>query len=289
MEISTELVRRLISEQFPQWNHLPVEPVAQQGWDNRTFRLGEELTVRLPSAEGYVAGVEKEDRVLPFLAAQLPLAVPVPVSTGRPGPDYPFPWSVRRWLPGDTVESRPVSDRSALAEELGNTLAALRAIRTDEGPAAGRHSFFRGCHPSVYSDEVQDALAKLSDDVDVAACRKIWVDATASAWHQDPVWFHGDVAVGNILVQNGRLSALIDFGTCGVGDPACDLVMAWTYFTGDERQIFRKAVGLPDDVWRRARGWALWKALVTMAGLSSPDPEGAQRRLLAEILTDPVA
>ncbi len=195
---------------------------------------------------------------------------------------------MRRWLPGGTVESCPSVDRSTLAQDLGEALAALRSVRPDVGPAAGKHSFFRGCHPTVYSDEVQNALTGLSDDVDVASCRKIWADATATAWDHDPVWFHGDVAVGNLLVQNGQLSAIIDFGTCGVGDPACDLVIAWTYFTGNERQIFRSTVCLPDDVWRRARGWALWKALATMAGLSSPDPEGAQRRVLAEILADPV-
>jgi aminoglycoside phosphotransferase (APT) family kinase protein len=114
-----------------------------------------------------------------------------------------------------------------------------------------------------------------------------WLDATTSACGSPPVWFHGDVAVGNLLVSDGRLSAMIDFGTCGVGDPACDLVMAWTYFEGEARDAFRDAVGLDVDTWRRARGWALWKALVTLCGGSGPGSNDS-RRVLDEVLTSPL-
>ena len=265
-----------------------MEPVAQQGWDNFTFRLESELAVRLPSAEAYVAAVAKEERVLPLLAGRLTHAVPESVAVGQPGPLYPFPWSVRRWLHGETLSAKPLSDREGLAHDLGRLLAALRTVPAGQGPAAGRHSFFRGCHPSVYGDQVQGALELLPETVDAGACREIWREATATAWAFEPVWFHGDVAAGNLVLQEGRLSAVIDFGTCGVGDPACDLVMAWTYFSGEERRTFRRAVDLPDDSWRRARGWALWKALVTLTGLSGPDLQGVQRRTLAEVLSDPV-
>nr|WP_218920465.1 aminoglycoside phosphotransferase family protein [Lentzea guizhouensis] len=208
-------------------------------------------------------------------------------SGGRPG-RYPFPWSVRRWLDGTTVESASGLDRERLAADLGRFLVALRAVPADR-PAAGRHSYFRGCHPSAYADQVEQALDALAGHVDAAACREVWAEALTSAWPSAPVWFHGDVAVGNLLTAGGALSAVIDFGTCGVGDPACDLVMAWMYFTGAEREVFRAAVGLPDATWRRARGWALWKALVTVAGMSSPDPEGVQTRTLAAVLADPVS
>ncbi|MFI9583462.1 aminoglycoside phosphotransferase family protein [Streptomyces sp. NPDC052236] len=287
-DITVDLVRALVSEQFPEWGDLPVQSVARQGWDNRTFRLGDRLAVRLPSAEGYVAGIEKEDRCLPTLAKHLQIPVPAPVATGRPAAGYPFPWSVRHWLPGDTVEAATAVDRTQLARDLGTFLTALRKVPTRQGPASGRHSYFRGCHPSVYSDQVEHALDKLKDVVDVAACQAIWASALTSAWPFPSTWFHGDVAVGNLLTTNKRLSAVIDFGTCGIGDPACDLVMAWTYFVGDERKIFRETVGLPDDAWRRARGWALWKALATTAGLSSPDPEGFQGRVLVHVLEDPL-
>ena len=290
-DLDAGLVAALVAEQFPQWRHLPVTPVPRQGWDNRTFRLGADLSVRLPSAEGYVAAVAKEAQVLPHLATHLPLPVPVPVATGDPSGAFPHPWSVRRWLAGTTVEDAADVDRTVLAEDLGAWLAALRAVPAGPGPAAGRHGHYRGCHPSVYGDQVQAALQNLEDvddAVDLEACRRIWLEATTSVWPRAPVWFHGDVAVGNLLVQAGRLSAVIDFGGCGVGDPACDLVIAWTHFRGTERQVFRAAVGLPDDAWRRARGWALWKALVMITGRSGPDPGGVQRRVLEEVLVDPV-
>ena len=283
-DLDARLVRSLIAEQFPEWSTLPIRPVARQGWDNRTFRLGEELSVRLPSAEGYVAAVAKEDRWLPFLAKELPTPLPVPVAVGRPSSAYPFPWSVRRWLPGDTVESGTV-DRLQLARDLGEFLRRLRDVPAEGGPVAGRHSFYRGCHPSAYGDQVADALVTLGDKVDVAACRRVWAEALVSVWPSAPVWFHGDVSVTNLLVQEGELSAVIDFGTCGVGDPACDLVIAWTYFEGVEREVFQEAVGLPDDAWRRARGWALWKALVVLSG---PDADDAQREVLERVLAGSV-
>ncbi|MGA5702689.1 aminoglycoside phosphotransferase family protein [Peterkaempfera bronchialis] len=288
IDITADLVRSLVRAQFPQWSDLPVRPVQRQGWDNRTFRLGDELSVRLPSAEGYAAGVEKEDHVLPLLARHLAVPVPVPVGTGRTAAGYPFPWSVRRWLPGDTVDAATDLDRVRLARDLGAFLVALRQTPTEGGPVGGRHSCFRGCHPSVYGDEVEHALARLGDSVDADACRVVWARALTSAWPSAPVWFHGDVAVGNLLTTDGRLSAVIDFGTCGIGDPACDLVMAWTYFTGEERQTFRQAVHLDDDIWHRARGWALWKALITLAELPGPQPEGFHERVLTAVLSDPV-
>ncbi|GAA3781866.1 aminoglycoside phosphotransferase family protein [Micromonospora maritima] len=286
VEIDAALVRTLVATQFPQWAHLPVAAVTRQGWDNRTFRLGDDLLVRLPSAEGYASGIAKEDRCLPILARHLPLPVPEPVATGEPAAGYPYPWSVRRWLPGDTLEAAHDLDRAAVARDLAAFLVALRRIPTAGGPAAGRHSAFRGCHPSVYGDDVEQALERLGDRVDGDACREVWARALTSAWPDAPVWFHGDVAAGNLLVAGGRLAAVIDFGACGVGDPACDLVPAWTWCVGVERAVFRDAVGLDADAWRRARGWALWKALVSVAyGEGSPvEP----LRVLAEVLADPV-
>lgn len=285
MELDIELVRRLVDEQFPQWSGLPITPVAEQGNDNRTFRLGDHLAVRLPSHESYVAGISKEERFLPLLAEHLSVAVPAPVATGRPTAQYPYPWSVRHWLPGTAPDRDPEVDRARFARDLGLFLRELRAVPAQDGPAAGAHSFYRGCHPRVYGDQVQAALRELGDQVDVAICNAIWQDALQSAWETIPVWFHGDVAVGNLLTANGSLAAVIDFGTCGVGDPACDLVIAWTFFGGGERQIFRDTVELPDDAWSRACGWALWKALVTVCDRGHPQYE-TQARALRELVAD---
>jgi len=286
MHIDAALVSALVAEQLPHLAGLPVRPVPRQGWDNRTFRLGDELSVRLPSAEWYAAAVEKEERVLQYLDGRLPVTVPAVVAVGAPSRLFPHPWSVRRWLPGETVEAASTLDQVALAKDVGGMLAALRALPTEAGVAAGRHSFYRGSHPSAYSDQVQTALERL--DIDAEACAAIWLTATTSVWTSAPVWFHGDVAVGNLLVQRGRLSAVIDFGTCGVGDPACDLVLAWTHFRGEARTVFRAAAGLDDATWQRARGWALWKSLVVLSGQSSPDEGDEHRRILAEVLADPV-
>jgi aminoglycoside phosphotransferase (APT) family kinase protein len=174
-------------------------------------------------------------------------------------------------------------DRLRLAGDLGAFLTTLRGVPV-RGPVGGRHSFYRGCHPSAYGDEVEQALHELGDTVDTAACQEIWAQALTSAWPSEPVWFHGDIAVGNLLVREGRLAAVIDFGTCGVGDPACDLVIAWNTLTGDERRAFREAAGLDPGTWRRARGWALWKALIM---LDSPDK--TWRYVLSQVLADPVA
>ncbi len=286
VEIDVALVHRLVSEQFPEWSGLPIAPVPRQGNDNRTFRLGDELAVRLPAHEGYVAGITKEDRFLPLLREHLTVAVPAPVATGRPTRDYPYPWSIRQWLVGDTPDRGAHLDRAGLARDLGAFLRELRTVPADDGPLAGRHSFYRGCHPSVYGDQVQQALTELADHVDVAACKAIWLHAVRSVWASAPVWVHGDVAVDNLLIAGGRLTAVIDFGTCGVGDPACDLVIAWTFLERDEREILHVSAGLPVDAWARARGWALWKALITLTDPDSPQRQ-RQANALEQLLSEP--
>ncbi len=261
--IDAALVRRLLAAQQPQWADLPVTPVAVDGWDNRTYRLGDDLTVRLPTAAGYAPAVEKEDRWLPVLAPHVPLPVPEPVALGEPTDEYPHRWSVRRWLPGDTARADRIQDPVRFAEDLAAFLRALWSVEANEGPRAGAHSFFRGCPPGHYDDETRAAVARLDGRVDADRATAVWDDALAATSTGSPVWFHGDIADGNLLVRDGVLSAVIDFGTSGVGDPACDLVVAWTFFSGEGRAAFRDAVDQDAGTWARARGWALWKALIT--------------------------
>lgn len=289
-EIDAALVARLVAEQFPAWADLPVRAADPQGWDNRTFRLGSDLSVRLPSAAAYVPGTTKEQRVLTWLAGRLDVPVPEVVGVGRPGSGYPFPWSVRRWIDG-TVASRAGGDRTALAADVGRALRQLRAVPTDgqSGLEPGAHSFMRGARPSVYADEVVDALATLGGDVDQAACRRVWDTACSTAWTGPGVWFHGDVAPDNLVVDDaGRLSALIDFGTSGVGDPACDVVLAWTFLDTPARQVFHRELALDDDTWARGRGWSLWKALVMIVRNADPDVRATWQAVLAATLADPV-
>jgi len=282
-QIDVDLVTRLIAAQFPEYGGLPVRAVEPGGIDNRTFRLGEELAVRLPSAEGYVASVAKEQRWLPELAPRLPVPIPVPVGVGVPGAGYPWPWTINRWLDGETLLEHRDTDRDGLARDLAAFIRALHAIDAAHGPPAGAHSFYRGASPAFYDAEALAAIDTLGDRIDVPAAREVWGAALESQWAGAPVWFHGDIAHGNLLLRDGRLAAVIDFGTSGVGDPACDLVIAWTYFEGDERQLLRDEVVLDDDTWRRARGWALWKALIVAA--ATPGSSVAE---VSAILADPV-
>lgn len=286
--IDAGLVKRLVATQFPQWSALPVTPVEMDGWDNRTYRLGDEMTARLPTAAGYAPAIDKEHRWLPILAPSLPVAIPAPLAKGAPGEGYPFSWSIRGWLDGETASLDRIDDLSEFAMSVADFVLALRRIDATGGPSAGAHSFYRGASLAYYDDEARRCLAVLDGCVDTTRASAVWDAALKAAWSGPPVWFHGDVASGNLLVRNGRLVAVIDFGTSGVGDPACDLVIAWTMFSGDSRETFRGAVGQDPAMWARARGWALWKALISLA--EDIDRGGKKaagnRRVIDEVLAD---
>jgi aminoglycoside phosphotransferase (APT) family kinase protein len=289
--IDANLARRLVDRQFPRWADLPIAPVEVDGWDNRTFRLGDALTVRLPSGPWYALQVEKEQRWLPRLAPQLPLPIPLPVAQGQPGEGYPYAWSVYRWLDGEIATEAAIADLTEFATTLAGFLVALRRADATGGPGPGRHNFFRGGPLTTYADETIEAIEALGDEIDGDAARRVWDDALAAGWDGEPVWFHGDVAVGNLLVRDGRLGAVIDFGSAGVGDPACDVVIAWTFLSGPSRTAFRAELGVDRGTWSRGRGWALWKALITLVGhLESGSPDAAlARRDIREILADHAA
>jgi aminoglycoside phosphotransferase (APT) family kinase protein len=280
--IDATLARRLVAEQFPRWADLPVRPVEVGGWDNRTFHLGDEMTVRLPSGEGYVLQVAKEQRWLPVLGDRLAWEIPVPLAQGRPGAGYPYPWSVYRWIDGHTARPERIDDLTRFATDLAAFLRELRAVDATDGPAAGPHSAWRGGPLSTYDAETREAIETHRDRLDVDAVTAMWQDALDAAWAGPPVWFHGDIAYANLLVRDGRLAAVIDFGCCGVGDPACDTVIAWTLLHGASRAAFRDALDVDAGTWARGRGWALWKALITLDG---PDPAGS-RRVIGELLDE---
>ncbi|WP_020576177.1 aminoglycoside phosphotransferase family protein [Actinopolymorpha alba] len=286
--IHAALVRRLIAAQFPQWTDLPVTPVEVDGNDNRTYRLGEEMSVRLPTAEGYTPAVGKEHEWLPVLAPSLPVPIPEPLAIGVPGEGYPFGWAVRRWLDGDTARLDLIDDLREFATSVGEFVVALQGIDPTGGPLAGKHSAYRGASLEHYDDETRHCLALLDGHIDTERASAVWEAALSANWQGTPVWFHGDLAIGNLLVGDGRLAAVIDFGTSGVGDPSCDLVIAWTMFSGESREAFRKTVDQDAGTWARARGWALWKAMLVMS--RDPDANDEQtvghRRVIDEVLSD---
>lgn len=218
-KIDAGMVSSLIAEQFPHWSGLAVRPVEPGGWDNHTFRLGDDMSVRLPSAERYVAQVEKEHQWLPRLAPLLPLPIPLPLAAGQPSRTYPFPWSIYRWIAGKPATGATIADLTEFATDLGGFLAALQAIDASDGPAAGEHNFFRGGLLSIYDEETRRAIEALTGEIDTHLATEVWETALASSWQGRPVWVHGDVASGNLLVKEGQLAAVIDFGSSGVGKP----------------------------------------------------------------------
>jgi len=281
-------VRRLARSQFPEWADHLIRPIELDGWDNRTFRLGDEMSVRLPSAERYAAQVEKEHRWLPRLAPLLPLTVPVPLAMGVPAHGYRWHWSVYRWLEGENATIARIDDLHQFASTLGRFLAALQQIDPTGGPPPGQHNFFRGGPLAIYDVESRGAIAALHNKIDSRSATAVWETALSATWHGTPVWLHGDVCAPNLLVNGGRLSAVIDFGCSGVGDPACDLTIAWTFFSAGGRAAFRAALPVNGATWARGRGWALWKRLIALAEHvdTNLSEAGKARRAIDEVLAD---
>ena len=286
--IGVSLVKRLIAAQFPKWADLPVKPVEFSGWDNRTFHLGEYMTVRLPSDEEYSLQVEKEQFWLPKLAPQLPLPIPTPLAMGKPGEGYPCNWSIYSWIDGNTASIEGIADLCQFATALAEFLVALQSCDATGGPMAGPHNFYRGGELAIYDAETRKAIAILGNKIDADTVTELWNTALASTWSRSPVWVHGDVAIGNLLVDKGKLCAVIDFGQLCVGDPACDLAITWTFFKEESRDAFRAAIPLDNATWARARGWTLWKALIVYAGLPGTNPleKEKSKKIIDEILED---
>jgi aminoglycoside phosphotransferase (APT) family kinase protein len=266
LEIDADLVRRLLASQFPEWAELPLEPVLPWGTENALYRLGDDMVVRLPRRDSTAGTLEKELRWLPRLASGLPLAVPVPLGIGQPVDGYPPVWSVYSWLPGETATDAPGADERQLAIDLVQFLSALQQIDSTGGPPPGAHNFYRGCPLALRDESTRASIAALASTIDADRVTASWEGALrTSEWESDGVWVHGDLDARNLLVADGRLDAVIDWGGLGVGDPACDVMVAWKMFTGDARELFRSELAVDDATWARARGWVLSQALIALS------------------------
>lgn len=293
LQITESLVRNLIEDQFPKWAHLPIKPVEFGGIDNRTFHLGHEMSIRLPSADGYAKQVQKEQEWLPLLAPHLPLPIPEPIAMGKPSRNYPWNWSIYRWLDGKSANALTLEDEQLeiIALDLAHFLSEVHKFNVDGASTPSLHNWWRAAHTSVYDAKTRSLIHKLKDFIDSSGASALWERAISSKWDKDPVWVHGDVASGNILIRDNRLSAVIDFGCMGIGDPACDLTIAWTFFRNKSREIFRDSLSLNSDTWARARGWALWKALYELSEV--PDKTSAkaieQKRIIDDVLKEHIS
>lgn len=276
LPIEAPLVRRLLEEQLPEWAELPLEPVPSSGTDNALYRLGDEMVVRLPRIEWAAGGIGKDFRLLPLLASRLPVAIPVPLARGRPAAGFPWDWGVYSWLPGENPPLGPGSDQLAL--DLAGFVQALREIETVGAPPSRR-----GKPLATQDDRARQALAEVPE------AAHAWEAALAvPEWEGRPVWLHADLLPGNLLVREGRLVGVIDFAVAGVGDPACDLMPAWSVLGGGAREIFRREAGLDEATWARGRGWALSLGLIALPYYRETNPGFAAvaRHLIGEAVAE---
>jgi aminoglycoside phosphotransferase (APT) family kinase protein len=282
-ETDVALVRRLLAGQFPYWADWPLEPVAASGTVNALYRLGDELVVRVPRNRPELwIELDHELHWLPRLAPLLPVAVPVPVARGCPTEEYPHVWGVFEWLPGTNPTPGDVPE--SLAEELAHFVLAVHAIEFEGGPASRRASGLAA------GDEFTRAnLKALEGELDTPTAERLWDEALElPPWPHEPVWIHGDLMPGNLLLEDGHLSAVIDWGGAGMGDPAVDLMVAWNTLPRSARSVFREAVDVDDETWLRGRGWALWTALGAQPYYRDTFPEFAAngRRTALELLEE---
>ncbi|WP_424185917.1 aminoglycoside phosphotransferase family protein [Actinokineospora sp. G85] len=278
--MSTEdLVRRLVTEQFPQWAGLPVERFPSGGTVNAMYRLGADMVVRLPLADD--GDVPREQRWLPRLAPLLPTAVPEVLGAGEPAEGWPSRWSVYRWLPGENPEAG--TPGAPLAEDLAAFVAAMRAVALPGAPPAHRGGPLAALDAATRS-AVEELRAIPEEAVDRDAVLAVWEDAPE--WDGSPVWLHADLMPGNLLVEDGRLTGVVDFGCAGVGDPACDLFPAWNLLPADAREVFREALGVDDATWARGRARTLSQALIALPYYRTTNPSmaGNARHVIRSVL-----
>ena len=283
--IDSKLVRRLLQDQFPQWATLHLERVFSNGTDNELFRLGSEMVVRLPRIHWAANDAEKEQKWLPILAPYLPVRIPTLLASGEPAVDYPWRWSVYRWLEGEHPHINKVANANQLAHEIGAFIAALHRIKVpSDGPSAGRGIALADCDGFTRA-----AIAALDGIFDVEALTRTWERVLDVApWSRGPVWVHGDLSPGNLLLLHGHLDAVIDFGTLTTGDPASDFIVAWNLLPSRARLTLREAAHADDETWSRGRGWALSIALIQLPYYATRNPPLAvnARHVISEVLAD---
>lgn len=267
-----EQAGRLVASQFPEWAALPIRAVASDGTDNVLFRLGEDKCIRLPRMASTAVQIAKEAALLPRLEA-LPLTVPEPLGLGEPNSDYPYPWTIYRWIEGVPVVDADLADMDATAHALGCFIADLRSVEAPAAPLSGRDNNYRGVPLAVRDAVTRRSFTGIADLYDEARLNAAWDQAlAANLWDGPPALIHGDIHAANLLARDRALLAVIDFGLAGRGDPAVDLIVGWSLLDAGARQAFRAAAKVDEATWQRGRGWALSTAVVALAYYRDRNP-----------------
>ncbi len=276
VETDTDLVKRLLEKQFPQWADLSIDPVSSSGTDNALYRLGRDKLVRLPKIDWAIGQVEKEHYWMPKLAPQLPFSLPKPLVMGKPDAGYPWKWSIYQWLEGKNVGIDEISNPIQAAKDLASFIVALQKIDTLNGPPAIENKL-RGASLKLRDTNTLKAISDMREMIDADLAIEIWKNALrAPEWEGEPVWFHGDLLPGNLIFEKGQLKAVIDFGGLGIGDPACDMIIAWGLFKGESREAFRLSLNVDDATWERGRGHALSQAVIFIPYYLNTNPVGVK-------------
>ncbi len=256
LKIEERLVRRLLVDQFPRWAELPLRKVEPVGTVNAVFRLGDEYSIRLARREGPTTPGGSEFLWLPKIAPLVPLEIPVPIAQGRPNNEYPWFWEIHSWLKGETVPIEALEEIQA-ARDLAEFVLALQQVDPTGGPLG------RGIPLAQRDKDFRYWLARFNGDPAVSA---VWESAlSAPPWNGPPVWHHGDLDVRNWLVRDKRISGVIDWGTMGIGDPACDVMVAWKLHSPEARDVFLDATRTDGATLARARGWVVSQAVAILA------------------------
>ncbi|MBI2792515.1 MAG: aminoglycoside phosphotransferase family protein [Gammaproteobacteria bacterium] len=284
IDINERLVRQLLNEQFPRWAEYSLKKVQSDGTDHAIYRLGNDMCVRLPRLPDD-SQIEKEQKWLPQFASLLPLAIPTVLGKGKPNEGYPCHWSIYRWLEGENAINKPITDLHQTAVDLAHFVLALQKMNPTGGPLSSR-----GKPLHMIDDEVRTAIKSLHDVVDVKAVTVIWEESLqAPKWNKPPVWTHSDLLPANLIIHENKLSAIIDFGMLGIGDPACDLLAAWSILSkGSSRNVFREKLAVDDATWMRGRGWALSIGLIILPYYQHTNPGLVTigKHLISEVLAD---
>ncbi|MEP1144178.1 MAG: aminoglycoside phosphotransferase family protein [Henriciella sp.] len=288
MDVSIATARLLVDDQFPEYAHLPIESVQSGGTDNTIFRLGEALSLRFPKRASGSSQAEKEHKWLPLLNP-LPLAISQPLKRGHSAAEYPHAWSIYNWIPGAPLSTSKIDDWSRAALDLARFVSALQLKTVKGAPRSGAQNNFRGVLLAERDDLTRRAIERLTDEYSALKLLEVWENALAAPiCAGEPVWLHGDLQGGNILVREGHLAAIIDFGLSGVGDPACDLMVAWSILPAEVKTIFRNEIACNDGTWARGRGWALSVSTIALEyhRTRTPALSAISRQTISAVLND---